>query len=61
MEERNSNGGRMYYSAWKERYNKNRKVDSNKLNQINEEMSRRYEDKVGNFNLIFPFNKLTEN
>jgi hypothetical protein len=54
-------GGRMYYSSWKANHQKNRKIDPVKLNQINEEMSKRYEEKFGNFNQVFPFNKITEN
>lgn len=59
--EASSAGGRVYYSAWKETYNKKRATDPIKLNQINEEMSRKYEEKIGNFNMVFPFNKITEN
>ena len=59
--EASSTGGKMHYSAWKDSFNKKRGVDQIKLNQINEEMSRRYEEKIGNFNLVFPFNKITEN
>lgn len=51
----------MYYSAWKESYSKKRSVDPVKLNQINEEMNRRHEEQSGNFSLVFPFNKITEN
>lgn len=39
----------------------NRKTDPAKLNQINEDLSKRYEKKYGNFNQVFPFNKITEN
>jgi len=59
--EASSTGGRVYYSAWKENYQKKRAKDPIKLNQINEEMNRRYEDKFGDFCQVFPFNKVTEN
>lgn len=51
---------RVYYSAWKEA-NKKVNEDKIKMSQINEEMSKLYDVKIGGFALLFPFNKLTEN
>lgn len=53
-------GGRVYYSAWKDTF-KSKTSDKIKLTQINEEMSRPYEHKSGNFVQLFPFSKATEN
>jgi hypothetical protein len=50
----------VYYSAWKESFKSKKAAQNKRLNQINEEVTRRYEEKVGDFNLIFPFNKKTE-
>ena len=35
-------------------------MNSMRLNQIKEEISIKYNERIGNFEMIFPFNKLTE-
>ena len=55
-------GGRIYYSAWKEAFHNKRALNSKRTkdDEAKEENTKNYNERMGNFEMIFPFNSLTE-